>query len=129
MPSYCDFGISHIASDVCLVNKTDQNRCYYLRFSIHSIYCFMDPVLVCGLQVQRFSPLPPKWDHGSIQAGLMQEELRVLHLHLKPATEYSQEASYRALKPTHTVTYLLQKSTPPNSASPWPRYIQSITDP
>jgi hypothetical protein len=38
-----------------------------------------------GLQVQRFSPLSLWWEHGSIQAGIVQEELRVLHLHLKAA--------------------------------------------
>jgi hypothetical protein len=31
------------------------------------------------------SPLSSKWEHGSIQAGMAQEELRVLHLHLKVA--------------------------------------------
>jgi hypothetical protein len=35
------------------------------------------------LQVQRFSPLSSRQEHGSIQAGMVQEELRVLHLHLK----------------------------------------------
>ena len=38
-----------------------------------------------GLQVQRFSPLPSRQEHGSIQAGIVLEELRVLHLHLKDA--------------------------------------------
>ena len=38
-----------------------------------------------GLQVQRFSPLPSRWEHGSIQAGMAQEELRVLCLHPKAA--------------------------------------------
>jgi hypothetical protein len=38
-----------------------------------------------GLQVQRFSPLSSKQEHGSVQAGMMQEELRVLNLHLKAA--------------------------------------------
>jgi len=37
------------------------------------------------LQVQRFSPSSSRWEHGSIQAGMVQEELRVLHLHLKEA--------------------------------------------
>jgi len=32
------------------------------------------------LQVQRFSPFPSRQEHGSIQAGMAQEELRVLHL-------------------------------------------------
>jgi hypothetical protein len=36
-----------------------------------------------GLQVQRFSPLSSRWEYGSIEAGTVQEELRVLHLHLK----------------------------------------------
>ena len=26
-----------------------------------------------GLQIQRFSPLPSRWEHGSIQAGMVQE--------------------------------------------------------
>jgi hypothetical protein len=36
-----------------------------------------------SLQIQRFSPLSSRQEHGSIQAGMVQEELRVLHLHLK----------------------------------------------
>jgi hypothetical protein len=31
-----------------------------------------------GLQVQRFSPLSSRQEHGSIQAGIVQEELRAL---------------------------------------------------
>jgi hypothetical protein len=38
-----------------------------------------------GLQVQRFSPLSSRQEHGSIQAGMVQEKLRVLHVHLKAA--------------------------------------------
>jgi hypothetical protein len=38
------------------------------------------------LQVQRFSPLSSRQEHGSIQAGMVQEEMRVLHLHLKAAS-------------------------------------------
>jgi len=37
------------------------------------------------LQVQRFSPVSSRQEHDSIQAGMVQEELRVLHLHLKAA--------------------------------------------
>jgi hypothetical protein len=37
-------------------------------------------------QIQSFSPLPSRWKHGSIQAGIVQEELRVLHLHPKAAS-------------------------------------------
>jgi hypothetical protein len=36
-----------------------------------------------GLQIQRFSPLSSRQEHGSIQASMVQEELRVLHLPLK----------------------------------------------
>ena len=36
-----------------------------------------------GSEVQ---PIIIKGKHGSIQAGMVQEELRVLHLHLKAAT-------------------------------------------
>jgi hypothetical protein len=32
------------------------------------------------LQVRRFSPLSLRLEHGSIQAGMVQEELRALHL-------------------------------------------------
>ena len=36
-----------------------------------------------GLQVQKLSPLSSRWEQGSIQTGMVQEELRVLHLNLK----------------------------------------------
>ena len=39
-----------------------------------------------GLQVHRFSSLSSRWKHGSIQADMVQEELRVLYLHLKTAS-------------------------------------------
>jgi hypothetical protein len=39
-----------------------------------------------GLQVQRFSLLSSRQEHGSIQAGMVQEELKVLHLLLKAAS-------------------------------------------
>ena len=38
-----------------------------------------------GIQVQRFNPLS-RQEHGSIQAGMVQEDVRVLHLHLKAAS-------------------------------------------
>ena len=43
-------------------------------------------LIVAGLQVQRFSSLSSRREHGGIQAGMVQEELRVLHLHLKTAS-------------------------------------------
>jgi hypothetical protein len=39
-----------------------------------------------GLQVQRFSPVSSRQEHGRVQAGMVQEELRVLHLHPKAAS-------------------------------------------
>jgi hypothetical protein len=41
-----------------------------------------------GLQVQRFSSSSSssRQEHGSIQADMILEELRVLHLHLKAAS-------------------------------------------
>jgi hypothetical protein len=39
-----------------------------------------------GLQVQRFSPSSSRCEYGSIQAGMVQEELRVLHFHLEAAS-------------------------------------------
>jgi hypothetical protein len=35
---------------------------------------------------QRFNPLASRQEHGSIQVGMVQEELRGLHLHLKAAS-------------------------------------------
>jgi hypothetical protein len=37
------------------------------------------------LTVQRFSPLLSRQEHGCIQAGMVQEELIILHFHLKAA--------------------------------------------
>jgi hypothetical protein len=39
-----------------------------------------------GLQVQRFSPLSSRREHGNIQADMVQEELRVILLHVKAAS-------------------------------------------
>ena len=39
-----------------------------------------------GSEVQRFSLLLSRQEHDRIQAGMVQEELRVLHLHLKAAS-------------------------------------------
>ena len=40
-----------------------------------------------SLQVQRFSSLSSRQEHGSIQAVMVQAELRVLHLHPKLLVE------------------------------------------
>jgi hypothetical protein len=50
-------------------------------------------------------------EYGSIQAGMMQEELRVLHLHLKAARRLtaSHVVRRRVLLPIPTVAHLLQQ--------------------
>jgi hypothetical protein len=40
-------------------------------------------IIGAGLQVQRFSPVWSRWEHDNTQTGMVQEILRVLHLHLK----------------------------------------------
>jgi hypothetical protein len=53
----------------------------------------------------------PRQEHGSIQAGMVQEELRVLHLHLKAARRRLafQAARMRVSKPIPKGTHLLQQ--------------------
>jgi hypothetical protein len=64
------------------------------RVGVLGFYCFEQTpwlkqllkgqqLIGSGLQVQRFSPLSSRQEHDSIQAGMVQEELRVLHLHLQ----------------------------------------------
>jgi hypothetical protein len=73
------------------------------------------------------------WQHQG-RNGL--EELRVLPLVLKAARRRlaSRQLGLRVLKPTPTVTHFLQqghidsnKATPPNSATPWAKHIQTTT--
>jgi hypothetical protein len=45
--------------------------------------CKEQHLIGAGLQVQRFSPVSSRWEHGSIKAGMVQEELRVLYFHLQ----------------------------------------------
>jgi hypothetical protein len=73
-----------------------------------------------GLQVQRFSPLLSRQEHGRVQVGVGLELLRVLPLVPKMARK---RLASRVLKPIPTVTHLLQqghtycnKSTHSNSA-------------
>jgi hypothetical protein len=47
---------------------------------------FPGHLIEAGLQVQRFSPLSLRREHGSIQADIVQEKLRVLCLHVKAAS-------------------------------------------
>jgi len=65
------------------------------------------------LQVQRLSPVSSRWEHGSIQGGMVQEELRVLNLYLKAANRILTDLHLvrrRVLKPTPTMTHFLQQS-------------------
>ena len=77
-------GLHHMA----VVETTSQSVLVLLR----GVYCYeqipwpRQDLIGVGLQVQRFSPLSSRQEHGSIQAGMAQEELRVLHLHLKAAS-------------------------------------------
>jgi hypothetical protein len=76
---------------------------------------------VSVLQVQRFSPLSSRWKHGSIQAGTGMEEMSVPPLVLKAARRKTgfQAARTRVLKPTTTVTHILQQGhTYSNKATP-----------
>jgi hypothetical protein len=87
------------------------------------------------LQVQRFSPLSSRQEHGSIQADVGLEKLRVLHFTQRQTEKTGfQAARMRVLKPMPTVTHLFQqghtysnKATCPNSAIPWVKHIQTIT--
>jgi hypothetical protein len=73
------------------------------------------------LQIQNFSPLSSRWEHGSIQAGMVQEELRVLHLHLKAARRrlapmwLEGQGSHCPAPQWYTSS---NTATPPNSATP-----------
>ena len=82
-----------------------------------------------GLQVQGFSPLSSRQEHGSIQAGMAQEELRVLHLYPKEASNglgiLRQPRRSPSLPPQwHTSS---NKATPSNSATPWDEHMQTMT--
>jgi hypothetical protein len=59
---------------------------YFLFFFFFSISYKGQHLIEAGLQVQRFSPVSSRQDHGSLQAGLVQKELRIQHLHLKAAS-------------------------------------------
>jgi hypothetical protein len=73
-----------------------------------------------GLQIQRFSWLSSRQEHGSIQASMVQEELKVLPLLLKSirrrlASKQLRRGSQGPCPQWHTYS----KGTPPNSATPW----------
>jgi hypothetical protein len=69
-------------------------------------------LIEAGLQVQRFSPLSSRWEHGSIQAGMAQEELRVLCLHPKAASGKltSRQLGWGSYTHTHSDTPIPTRS-------------------
>jgi hypothetical protein len=69
---------------VCLCVSVCLCMCVLVRVKRH--HDQGNSIIGAGLQVQRFSPLSSRQEHGSIQAGMVQEGLRVLHLHLKTAS-------------------------------------------
>ena len=81
------------------------------------------------LQVQRFSPSSSRWEQGSIQAGITQAELRVLHICLKAASWRltSQTARIRVLSPPPQWHTYSNKATPSNIVTPWAKHTQTIT--
>jgi len=71
-----------------------------------------------GLQVLRFRPLSSRWETQQHPGRL--EELRVLYLVPKANRR-------RFSKPNPTGTHFFNKATPPNSATPWAKHIQTTT--
>jgi hypothetical protein len=69
--------------------------------------------------------------HGSIQADMVQEELRVLHL--VPRANRKRLASRQQgegpQSTPHSDTRLPNKATPPNCAISWAKHIQTTTVP
>ena len=68
----------------------------------------------------------------TVQASMVQEELRILCLHLKATRK--RLGSTQLLKPMPTVTHLLQQSHAyfnkamlPNSSTSWAKHLQTIT--
>jgi hypothetical protein len=98
-----------------------------------------------GLEFQRLSSLSLWWEHGSLQAGMVLEDLRVLHLYPKIAggdcllqaacrrsLPHWVELEHRTSKLTPTVAHFLRqghthsnKAIPPNSVTPCGLSIQT----
>jgi hypothetical protein len=73
---------------------------------------YIKHVIGAGLQVQRFSPLSSRCEHGSIQSGMVQAELRVLSLHPEAASGRltSRQLGWESYAYTHTDTPTLTRS-------------------
>jgi hypothetical protein len=76
-----------------------------------------------GLQVQRFSLLSSRWEHGSIQAGMVQEELGVQCLHPKAASGRltSRQLGWVSYTHTHSDTPIPTRSHLQMVSLPGPR--------
>jgi hypothetical protein len=81
-------------------------------------------------QKKRFSQLSSRQEHGSAQAGMVQEELRVLHLHLK-ATRRRLAPRWFSL-PTPLNDTSSKETTPtqirPHFLRPLPEHIQTYSN-
>jgi hypothetical protein len=74
-----------------------------------------------SLQVQRFRHLSSRLEHGNIQAGMVQEELRVLRLHLKAACriQTSRQLGWESYNPHPQWHTYSNRVTPSNCATLW----------
>ena len=80
-----------------------------------------------GLLVLRFRPSSSRWEHGSIQADMVQEEMRVLHL-VQKANRIKLDSGQLGVGsqcPTTQWHNSSDKATPPNRAIPWAKHIQT----
>ena len=83
-----------------------------------------------GLQVERFSWLSSRQKHGSIQAGVVQEELRILHLYQgsQEQTEHPQASRRKISKSISPLWHTSSnKATLSNRTTSWDELIQTIT--
>jgi hypothetical protein len=78
------------------------------------------------------NPVSSRWEHDSIQAGMMQEELRFLHLHLKVSFIWKtdiQAARMRVLQNVVQQGHIYSnRATSSNNSTPWAKNIQTITE-
>ena len=59
-----------------------------------------------GLQVHRFTPLSSRQEHGSTQAGVVQEELKAFYLQLEDSRRLPSRQLEHANSDTTTLTTL-----------------------
>jgi len=76
-----------------------------------------------ALQVPRFSPLSWRWEHGSTQADMVQEELRVQVAWRRLASRKLGQGSWSPHPQWHTTSNRTH-GTPPNNATSWAKQIK-----